>query len=79
MPISILDQAIASHPFSPKGIKVDLELWKQLVASERIEWKHGYLEGIIDSGIDLPVINGKIFVHVDPDLGDFSFQLPKSP
>jgi len=36
MPISVLDQAIASHAFRPKGIKVGSELWKQLVLVGRI-------------------------------------------
>jgi len=78
MPVSVLDQAIASHPFCPKGIKVGSELWKSLVAAGRIKWKRGYLEGVIDSGIDFPVLDEKIFVHVAPELDDFTYELPKN-
>lgn len=76
MPISILDNAITNHTFRPKGIKVGIELWKALKAAERIEWKRGYIEGAIESGIDFPVIDGDIFVHVDPELRDFGYQFP---
>lgn len=79
MTVSILDQAIASHPFFPKGIKVSSELWKNLVTAERIKWKRGHLEGVIDSGIDFPVLNEKIFVHVAPELNDLAYELPKNP
>ena len=76
MPITIMDHAIAEHSFRPKGIKVGTELWKSLVAENRIEWKRGYLEGAIDSEIDFPVLDQDIFVHVAPELDEDSFQLP---
>lgn len=79
MTVSILDQAIASHPFCPKGIKVGSELWKDLVMAGRIEWKRVYLEGVIDSEIDFPVLNAKIFVHVAPELNDLAYELPENP
>ena len=76
MPVSTLDQAIASHSFQPKGIKVSPDLWRELVSAGRITWKRGYLEGAIDSGIDFPVLDNSIFVHVDPELEDYGYQLP---
>jgi hypothetical protein len=78
MPISVLDQAIASHSFRPKGIKVGSELWKQLVAAGRIKWVRGYIEGVTDSGIDFPALDGNIFVHVSPELGDLQYELPRA-
>ena len=73
--VSVLDQAIASHPCL-KGIKIGSGLWKSLVAADRIKWKRGYLEGVIDWGIDFPVLDEKIFVHVAPELDDFAYKLP---
>ena len=78
MPVTVLDQAIASHPFRPKGIKVGSGLWKNLVAAGRIKWKREYLEGVIDSGIDFPVLDENIFVHVSPELDDFAYELPSN-
>ncbi|MEZ5542901.1 MAG: hypothetical protein R3F42_12800 [Pseudomonadota bacterium] len=75
--MGILDQAISNHPFRPKGIKVGTELWKALNETGRIKWKHGYIEGIADSGIDFPVLDENIFVHVDPDLRDWDYVLPR--
>lgn len=78
MPVNVLDQAVASHPFRPKGIKVGTELWKNLVATGRIQWKRGYLEGVIDSETDFPVLDENIFVHVAPELNDCAFELPQN-
>ena len=78
MPVTVLDQEIASHPFRPKGIKVGSGLWKNLVAAGRIKWKREYLEGVIDSGIDFPVLDENIFVHVSPELDDFAYELPSN-
>jgi hypothetical protein len=78
VPISALDHAIASHSFHPKGIKIGSELWKQLVAAGRIKWVRGYIEGVIDSGIDFPTLNGTIFVHVSPELDDDQYELPSA-
>jgi hypothetical protein len=49
-----------------------------LVKAGRISWKRGYLEGVIDSGIDFPVLDENIFVHVAPELDDFQYELPSS-
>lgn len=76
MPLTILHQAIAAHSFRPKGINVSPDLWKALVAAGRIRWKRGFLESIIDSGIDFPVLDEDIFVHVAPELDNFMFELP---
>lgn len=78
MPVDLLDQAIQDHSFRPKGIKVGSELWRTLVAAGRIKWKRGYLEGVMDSGIDFPVLDEDIFVHVAPELDDDDFLLPDS-
>lgn len=76
MPISVLDRAIASHPFRPKGIEVGPELWKQLVSAGRIKWVRGYIEGVSDSGVDFPALDGNVFVHVAPELDDLQYELP---
>lgn len=78
MSINALDQAITSHPFRPKGIKVGFDLWKNLTNAGRIKWKRGYIEGVIDSKIDFPVLNEEIFVHVAPELENLEFELPQS-
>lgn len=78
MPINTLDQAIASHSFRPKGIKVGSGLWKQLVAAGRIKWVRGHIEGVVDSGIDFPTLDGNIFVHVSPELDDLQYELPRA-
>ena len=74
--IGTLDQAISNHTFRPNGIKIGTELWKALKQAERIKWKRGYLEGIIDSRIDFPVLDENIFVHVEPNLQDWEYVLP---
>lgn len=75
--LETLDQAISGHSFRPTGIKVGTELWKALNEKGRIKWKRGYIEGIADSGIDFPVLDENIFVHVDPDLRDWGYVLPR--
>lgn len=76
MSIQSLDQAIGEFPAKLQGIKVGPLLWRQLVNANRITWARGFIEGILDSGIDLPVINNNIFVHVDPELQSDEFELP---
>lgn len=39
----------------------------------------GYIEGVIDSEIDFPVIEKNIFIEIDFDLDGFDFELPTSP
>ena len=74
----VLDEALSAHPFRPKGIKAGSELWKALNQAGRIKWRRGYIEGVLDSGIDIPVLDEDIFVHVDPELDDWSYDLPQS-
>jgi hypothetical protein len=76
--IDVLDQAIKNNPSRPKGIKVAGELWKALNKSGRVKWKRGYFEGIMNSGKDFPVLDEDIFIHVDPELDNWSYDLPKS-
>ncbi|MFN4327650.1 MAG: hypothetical protein ACK4FF_02135 [Limnobacter sp.] len=76
--MSILDQAIAAHPFYPKAIKVGSQLWKDLAAAGRIKWKRGYIEGVIDSKVDFPTLDERIFLHVSPELDDLSYELPQN-
>ena len=76
--ISVLDQAIDGHSFRPKGIKVGRDLWRALTAANRIKWKPGYLEGVVDSQIDFPILDEDIFVHVSPELDGYGYDLPKS-
>ena len=78
MPIQDLNQAIEVYPANLQGVKVGTRLWVQLVESNRITWVRGFIEGILDSGIDLPVLDKKIFVHVDPSLKEDAFELPQT-
>jgi hypothetical protein len=76
VPTQIFDDALCSHSFRPTGIKVSTDLWRELNRQGRIKWQRGFLEGIIDSGIDLPVLGDDIFIHLDPDLDNFDFTFP---
>ncbi len=76
MSIQSLEQALNESPAKPKGIKVGSSLWMQLLTNGRIALARGYIEGVLDSGIDLPVINENIFVQVDPQLPPDEFRLP---
>ncbi len=78
MPTQVFDDALSNHSFRPKGIKVSADLWCELNRKGRIKWKRGYLEGVIDSGIDLPVLDDDIFIHLDPDLDNFYFTFPRN-
>lgn len=79
MPVAVLRNAIASHPFRPAGIRVSADLWKELMRGGQITRARGYIEGVLDSGIDFPVYDKDIFVEVDFDLTDFDFTLPTKP
>ena len=78
--ISDLDKAIGESEIRPKGIKVSVDLWNELNAIGRIEWKRGVLTfkdtPQIDSEIDFPMINEDIFIHVAPELNGCSYDLP---
>ena len=65
-----------NRPSSNRAKSADL--WKKLVAANRIEWTRGYLEGVIDAEIDFPVLDNDIFVHVAPELSPNTFELPVS-
>jgi len=74
--VEALDQAILNHPSQPKGVNVGLELWAALVAAERIDWKRGHILGIIETEIEIPVLNNNIFIHPAPDLRQHEYELP---
>jgi len=80
--IKNLDKAISNSKSKPKGIKVGVDLWKELNANGRIKWKRGVLvfknDPQIDSELDFPMINEDIFVHVAPELDDLSYELPSN-
>jgi hypothetical protein len=75
-----LDTAINTHPFSLKEVRMGLMLWKALEKNGRIEWKPGVIQtepGLIcESEFEFPFLNGDIFIHIDPILGLFDYQLP---
>jgi hypothetical protein len=75
--IEALDQAIASHPFRPKGIRVGIELFKSLKSAGRIKSQSMYFEGVIASGETRPVLDDDIFVVMDSGLGDCEYRLPE--
>ncbi len=79
MPTDTLKRAINLHPFRPAGIKVSPDLWKGLMKNGEITYARGYIEGVIDSEIDFPVIEKNIFVEIDFDLDGFDYQLPSAP
>lgn len=66
--IANLDQEIAARGMSPKGIIVNVELFKALHAAGRLSRKAGFP----DFGFDFWALDQTIFVTVDPLLnGDF--------
>ena len=75
MSIEMLDDAIASHPFYPRFIVVDIELFSLLQeAGDRITNDHNPIE------VD-PVLDGNInvvLVGVDP-LNPCAYRLPYTP
>ncbi len=75
MTIEALDNAIAKHPFKPKGIKVGAELYRKLQQAGRITEKTA-LFGTVDLGLDFPVINENIVVWLDLAIGENDFILP---
>jgi hypothetical protein len=79
MPTDSLKKSISSHPFRPAGIKVSPDLWKDLKSKGEITHARGFIEGVIDSEIDFPVIEKNIFIEIDFDLDGFEFELPSSP
>ena len=76
MPTDALMKAIHAHPFRPAGVP---DLWKELYQRGQITRARGFIEGVIDSGIDFPVIDKTIFVEIDFDLEDLEFRLPSEP
>ncbi|HEY8160105.1 MAG TPA: hypothetical protein VIF10_15515 [Methylobacter sp.] len=78
--IAMLDEAINDHSFSPKEVRIGLMLWKVLEEDGRIKWKQGVIQpkpGLIcESEFEFPFLNGDIFVHIDPRLDLFEYQLP---
>ena len=74
--VEALDQAILNHPSWPRGVKVGPELWAALVAAERIDWKPAYILGIIETEIEIPVLNNNIFIHPSLDLSEHGYELP---
>lgn len=79
MPTDALMKAIHEHPFRPAGVKVSPDLWQELHQRGQITRPRGFIEGVIDSGIDFPVIDKTIFVEIDFDLDDLEFSLPSEP
>ena len=76
MNIEKIEDAIKNHSPRPKGIKVGTELYKEMVSKNKIKWKRGYIKGVIDTETDYPIFDENIFVHVDPYLDDYDFELP---
>lgn len=62
--------------FAPKGVKVGVELYKELVKLGRVKQKFAFLEGIIDIGLELPFLDEEIHIYVDPLIDDWDFKMP---
>ncbi|MGZ5576050.1 MAG: hypothetical protein ACXWEV_04160 [Methylobacter sp.] len=81
MVIKMLDDAINAHSFPPKEVRMGLMLWKELDKKGRITWRRGVIQtkpGLIcESEFEFPFLNGDIFVHIDPRLELFEYQLPR--
>jgi hypothetical protein len=79
MSIQTLKTAVAQRKKRPAGIKVSPDFWKVLVDAGEVKWKRAFIEGILDSGYDMPVFEENIFVHVEPELmvSGREFELPQ--
>ena len=49
------------------------------MAAKRTGWTRGFIQGVIDSELDFPVLDNRIFVHVSPELDDYGYELPEKP
>lgn len=65
--IQSLDDAIANHPFRPKGMMTSVDLFDVLKANGRIERKEG-----------MWYFDSDIFVSIDNESDGLSFDLPSS-
>lgn len=74
--VGLFDSAVANLGFKPKGVKVGAELYKELVHGGRVERQRALIGGILDIGLELPYLDGDIYVHVDPELDDWAYELP---
>ena len=77
MPITTLDQAIATHLFRPEEIKVSHELFKELEAAGRIKLKLTYRAE--QHHKDSWMLDNDIFIYNTFELNDFQFELPAKP
>lgn len=76
--IDSFDSAIRALGFKPKGVAVGWDLYQKLKRAGRVEQKRALLGGALDIGLDLPCLDGDIFVHIDPDLDDWGYEMPVS-
>ena len=74
--VNAFDSAMQKLGFAPKGVKVGVELYKELVKLGRVKQKFAFLEGIIDIGLELPFLDEEIHIYVDPLIDDWDFKMP---
>jgi hypothetical protein len=79
MSIEEFKSAIANAKSTPKGVKVNPDLWRELKAAGLIEMKDVAAWGVFDLGFQMPFYQSCCLIY-DPELEltGKSYQLPPS-
>ena len=79
MIVQEFESALADAKSAPKGVKISLDLWKALKASELIVMRDVAAWGVFDLGFQMPFYKDTILIY-DPELElhGKTFQLPPS-
>jgi hypothetical protein len=77
MLVQQFESAVAGAKVQPKGVKVNLELWKALKAADLIKMRDVAAWGVFDLGFEMPFYKDTILIY-DPELDSTgnNFQLP---
>lgn len=77
MLVQQFESAVANAKLQPKGVKVNLDLWKALKAANLIKMRDVAAWGVFDLGFEMPFYKDTILIY-DPELNssDNYFKLP---
>jgi len=77
MYLAQFQSALSQAKVMPKGVKVGLELWKELKGAGLIQMKDVAAWGVLDLGFQMPFYNETILIY-DPELEirNKHFELP---
>jgi hypothetical protein len=77
MLVQQFEAAVSAAKIQPKGVKVSLQLWKELKDAGLIKMRRVAAWGVLDLGFDMPFYNDTCLIY-DPELEtlDKHFLLP---